>query len=178
VARAQFFRGIVFALLAGAGSVLVLLLAAPHWGYAGATAAIGLGAALFYPLFASANLRRGLLGCGLAGALSLPVAMFVSDPSIVLTLALVVLALCRSVCVFPRPFARALLAELLFLGLGLSLACFFYDGSLVGVAFATWAFWLIQAGFALTVTSTAKEEEPGDPFERAHAAAQAVLERR
>ncbi|HWA73517.1 MAG TPA: hypothetical protein VG937_14325 [Polyangiaceae bacterium] len=178
MARAQFFRGIVFALLAGAGSVLALLLVAPRWGYAGAAALWGLGAALLYPLFVSANLRRGILGSVLGAALSLPVAALVTDPSVVLTLALVVLALCRSVCVFPRPFARALLFELFFLGLGLALACFFQDGSLVGVAFATWAFWLVQAGFALTVTSSVKGEELGDPFERAHAAAQAVLERR
>lgn len=178
MARAQLARGIVFALLAGAGSVLALLLAAPHWGYGGAAALLGLGAALLYPLFVSADLRRGLLGSGLAAALSLPVAALVSNPSVTLTLALVVLALCRSVCVFPRPFARALLLELLFLGSGLALAGFFYDGSLAGIAFATWAFWLAQAGFALTVTSSAKAEQPGDPFERAHAAAQAVLERR
>jgi hypothetical protein len=179
MARAQFLRGIVFALLAGAGSVLALLFVAPRWGYGGAAAAmLGLGAAVLHPLFVSANLRRGLLGSALAAALGLPVAALVTSPSVVLTLALVVLALCRSVCVFPRPFARALLLELFFLGLGLALACFFYDGSLVGVAFATWAFWLVQAGFALTLTSSAKAEEPGDPFERAHAAAQALLERR
>jgi len=178
MARSQLFRGIVFALLAGASSVLTLLLIAPRWGYEGAAALLGLGAALLYPLFVSADLRRGLLGSGLAAALSLPVAALISSPSVVLTLALVVLALCRSVCVFPRPFARALLFELFFLGSGLALACLFYDGSLVGSAFATWAFWLVQAGFALTATSSVKPEEPGDPFERAQAAAQAVLERR
>jgi hypothetical protein len=178
MARAQFVRGIVFALLAGAGSVLALLLTAPRWGYGGAAALLGLGAALLYPLFVSADLRRGLLGSGLAAALSLPVAALVSNPSVVLTLALMVLALCRSVCVFPRPFARALLFELFFLGSGLGLASFFYDGTLAGIAFAIWAFWLVQAGFALTITSAAKAEEPGDPFERAQAAAHAVLERR
>lgn len=178
MARAQLFRGLVFALLAGTGSVLALVLSAPRWGHEGALAALGLGAVLLHPLFVSADLRRGLRGSGLAAALSLPVAALVSNPSVVSTLALVVLALCRSVCVFPRPFARALFLELLFLGLGLALAGFFYDGSLAGVAFATWAFWLVQAGFALTISSGTKAEEPGDPFERAHAAAQAVMERR
>jgi hypothetical protein len=178
MARAQFLRGLVFALLAGAGSVLALLLIAPRWGYGGSAAVLGLGAALLYPLFVSAELRRGLLGSALAAIVSLPLAALVRSPDLVLALALVVLALCRSVCVFPRPFARALLLELAFLGLGLALACFFYDGSLEGVAFASWAFWLVQAGFALTVSSSAKPEEPGDAFERAHAAAQAVLERR
>lgn len=178
MARSQFFRGLVFALLAAAGSVFALLLTPASWGYGGAAAVLGLGAALLYPLFVSTDLRRGLLGSALATALSLPVAALVSNPSVVLTLALGVLSLCRSVCVFPRPFARALLLELLFLGLGLALAAFFYDGSLTGVAVATWVFWLVQAGFALTVTSTTKVEEPGDAFERANAAAQAVLERR
>jgi hypothetical protein len=178
MARVQIFRAVVFALLAGAGSVLALLLAAPRFDHDGSVALLGLGAALLYPLFASANLRRGLAGSALAALLSLPVAALVRDPGVVVTLALVVLGLNRSVCVFPRPFARALLLELIFLGFGLALASFFYDGSLAGVAFATWAFWLVQAGFALTVSSSVRPQEPADPFERAQAAAQAVLERR
>ncbi len=177
MARSRFFRSIVFAVLAGACSVFWLLLLAPSVGYGGASALSATAAVVLYPLVASGDLRSGLKGGLLSAALLLPAALATGD-SVLLTLALLVLGLCRGVCVFPRPFARALVLELLFLGVGLLLAAFFYDGSLEGIAFATWAFWLVQAGFALTLTSVVPKAEALDPFERAQAAAAAVLERR
>lgn len=176
--RSRFLRGLGFALLAGGGSVLWLLVAAGPYGYARAAALWFLFCVVLHPLAASARGREGGGAMALALALGAPIALAGANSSVTLALALVVLALTRSARLYRRPFARALLFELVFLGAGLLLAVFFYDGGLAGVAFASWAFWLVQAGFALTATSSSDRDPPADAFERAHAAAVAVLERR
>jgi hypothetical protein len=103
----------------------------------------------------------------LAGA---PVAIFALAP--------VILAIARSAFIYPRPFARALVYELLVNGLATIAALVLYDRSAIGAAFSLWSFWLVQAGFALVPGAAHACADPIDPFDRAHAAAIAVLERR
>jgi len=170
--RSNFFRGLAFALAAGAAAPFGLFLAGGQRGIGNSM----LFAVVLYLLFAHDNLRRGLGAGALALVLGVPFALFLRDPNVLTLLSLVTLALCRSAVLYPRPFARALAWELVFMGTGALGAFVWWDWSAVGVCLSTWSFWLIQSAFALTVTSSAgRDEAPSDPFERAHAAAEAVL---
>ena len=112
----------------------------------------------------------------LAVALGLPCALLVQDRFVVVALAGVILALARSAVLYPRPFARALLAEVTFLGLGVFVALIWTDLGSAGILFMAWSFWLVQAGFALLAPSVlSTQEAPTDPFERAQRRAEAVF---
>ena len=146
-------RGLVFALIAGLGLPCYALLVAP-------------------------TLRRGVVALLLSAALVAPVALVDPGPRVVFVLTPFVLGIVRSAILFPRPLARALFLELCVSGLALALSAFFQDASLVGETFAVWAFWLVQAGFALAPgEAQPAQENEGDAFEDARARALAVLER-
>ena len=172
MARSKFFRGLAFALAAGAAAPFALFSAGGQRGIGNSV----LFAVVLYLLLAHDNLRRGVAASALALVLGVPFALFLREPNVLIALALVTLGLCRSAVLYPRPFVRALACELFFVGAGALGAFVWFDWSAVGVCLSTWSFWLVQAGFALTATSSAaREEGPSDPFERAHAAAEAVL---
>ena len=171
MARHSFVRGLVFALVAG----LLSPFFASSWGASG----IGGGAlvAVFIHLIVVApELGRGVRAAALAAALGLPCALLVQDRFVVVALAGVILALARSAVLYPRPFARALVAEVTFLGLGVFVALIWTDLGSAGVLFMAWSFWLVQAGFALLAPSApSTQEAPMDPFEQAQRRAEAVL---
>jgi hypothetical protein len=178
--RLSFLRGLVFALVAGLGVVLWLTIAGPLIGYARAASLYGLALLPGYALAVAPSLRRGAGGFLLAAALVWPAAFFAPGPRLVFVLAPFVLGIVRSALLFPRPFARALLLEGCCSGLAVALAVLFHDASVVGTTFAIWAFWLVQAGFALAPGEPgATAPAPvGDPFDAARDRAFAVLERR
>lgn len=167
MARHSFLRGLVFALVAG--------LLSPIFGARG----FGGGAlvAVFIHLIVVApDPRRGMRAGALAAALGLPCALLVQDRFVVVALAGVILALARSAVLYPRPFARALVAEVMFLGLGVFVALIWTGLGSAGILFMAWSFWLVQAGFALLAPSAPSTQEvPTDPFEQAQRRAEAVL---
>jgi hypothetical protein len=176
--RLSLMRGLVFALIAGLGVMFWLLLAGPVLGYARAAALYGLGLLPWYALSVAPTLRLGATAFLLAAVLVVPAAFFDPGPRLVLALTPFVLGIVRSAMLFPRPFARALFLELCVSALALCLAAFFHDASVVGTTFAVWAFWLVQAGFALGPGEPQRGREDPDPFEAAHARALAMLDRR
>jgi hypothetical protein len=178
--RLGFLRGLGFALVAGLGVLLWLTIAGPLIGYARAASLYGLALLPGYALVVAPNLRLGAGGFLLAAALALPAAFFAPGPRLVLVLTPFVLGIVRSAILFPRPFARALFLEACCSVLALGLAALFHDASVVGTTFAIWAFWLVQAGFALAPgePGPAAAAPTGDPFDAARARALAVLERR
>jgi hypothetical protein len=175
--RLSLMRGLVFALIAGLGAMFWLLLVGPVIGYARAAALYGLGLLPWYALSVAPTLRLGAAGFLLAALLVVPVAFFDPGPRLALALTPFVLGIVRSAISFPRPFARALFLELCVSALAVALAAFFHDTSVVGTTFAVWAFWLVQAGFALAPGEPQRAREDADAFEAAHARAIAVLER-
>jgi predicted membrane metal-binding protein len=176
--RLSLLRGLVFALIAGLGVMFWLQIAGPSVGYARATALYGLGLLPCYALTVAPVLRRGVVACALSVALVAPVAVMEPGSRLVFALTPFILGIVRSAVLFPRPFARALFLELCVSGLALLLAAFFHDASVVGVTFAVWVFWLVQAGFALAPgEAQAAQQDADDAFEVARARALAVLER-
>ncbi|MFZ5892573.1 MAG: hypothetical protein ACOY0T_16060 [Myxococcota bacterium] len=175
MARSSLFRGVAFALVAGACAPFVSLVLALSTNYP-----VTLASLLAVPLYlsvVSSDLRRGVRAGSLAMMLALPCAFLVRDDAALFALSLVILSICRSSVLHPRPFARALFLEPVFIGLGVAGSAIWWDGGgSLRIAFATWSFWLVQAGFTLTAASTTPAEAfPADPFERACAAAEAVL---
>ncbi len=152
--RLSFLRGLVFALVAGLVVVLWLTIAGPLIGYARAASLYGLALLPGYALAVAPSLRRGAGGFLLAAALVSPAAFFAPGPRLAFVLTPFVLGIVRSAILFPRPLARALFLEGCCSVLAVALATLFHDASVVGTTFAIWAFWLVQAGFALA---------PGEP---------------
>lgn len=176
--RPSFLRGLVFALFAGLGAFLWLILAGPFLGYARAATWYGLGLLPGYALVIAPDLRRGVSAFLLASALAVPAALIAPGPLYVFAIAPFVLGIVRSTVLFPRPFARALFLEACCNLLAVAVAAFFHDASVVGTTFALWGFWLLQAGFGLAPGEPqSRPEGQGDPFEVARARALAVLER-
>jgi hypothetical protein len=178
--RLSLLRGLGFALFAGLGVMPWLIVAGPLVGYARAGTLYGLALLPGYALAVAPSVRLGVVGLLLAAALALPAAVVAPGPPFVFALTPFVLGILRSAILFPRPFARALFLEAGCSLLALGLAAFFHDAGIVGAAFATWAFWLVQAGFALAPGDPGPpgEREVGDPFDTARARALAILERR
>lgn len=177
--RPTFARGLSFAALAGLGAPLFLLLTAPRFGYGPASATYALALLVVYPPFVASSLRRGALGAALAVLLVAPVAVLRPDALVALAVTPFVLGVVRGAVLFPRPFARALAYEMGLAAASGLVAALFYEPGLVGVSLSAWGFWLVQAGYALVPGRPPRFAEAGvDPFEQAHAAALAVLERR
>jgi hypothetical protein len=178
--RLSWLRGLTFALVAGLGILLWLSMAGPSIGDARAAALYGLALLPGYALAVAPSARLGASAFLLAAVLALPAALFAPGPRFVFALTPFVLGIVRSAILFPRPFARALVLEACCSVLAVSLAVFFQDSSRVGTTFAIWAFWLVQAGFALAPGEprAAPPSQVGDPFDAARARALAVLERR
>lgn len=178
--RLGFLRGLGFALVAGLGILLWLTIAGPLVGYSRAASLYGLALLPAYALAVAPSLRLAVGACLLAAVLVLPAAFFAPGPRLVFVLTPFVLGIVRSAILFPRPFARAVFLEACCSVLAVGLAVVFHDGSAVGTTFAIWAFWLVQAGFALAPgePGAAPPAAVGDPFDAARARALAVLERR
>lgn len=178
--RLSLLRGVLFALVAGLGALLWLTLAGPLLGYARAAALYGLALLPGYALAVAPSVRRGAGAFLLAAALVLPAGLLATGPRFVFVLTPFVLGIVRSAILFPRPLARALFLEACCNLLAVGVAVFFHDASAVGMTFAIWGFWLVQAGFALAPgePAAAPLTPGGDPFEAARARALAILERR
>lgn len=178
MARLSFVRGLVFALIAGLGAVFWMLFWAPFGVTERAAALYALGLLPLHALCLAPTLRRGAAALLLTLVLMLPVALFRPDPLLVAVVSPFLIGIVRSVVLYPRPFARAVFLELIFNSAALLAAALFYDRGLVGTAFAIWAFWLVQAAFALAPGEARHRDTAlGDPFDTAHTAAVAVLER-
>ncbi|HET9934606.1 MAG TPA: hypothetical protein VFQ35_28070 [Polyangiaceae bacterium] len=170
MARNSLLRGLAFALVAGTTAPFLVFAAGLP------VASVALCTVVVHLLVVAPNLRRGLHAAALASALALPCALFVSDQLTGIALGAVILGLCRSALLYPRSFARALVAELAFLGVGSVSALIWAGTAFVGVPLMTWSFWLVQAGFVLfQPDSRGSGDVPADPFERAQRLAEAVL---
>ncbi|HWO12164.1 MAG TPA: hypothetical protein VNN80_21865 [Polyangiaceae bacterium] len=178
--RLSLLRGLLFALVAGLGVLLWLSVAGPLIGSARAASLYGLALLPGYALAVAPDVRRAAGAFLLAAALALPVSFFATGPRFVFVLTPFVLGIVRSAILFPRPFARALFLEACCSLLAVGVAVFFHDASAVGMTFAVWGFWLVQAGFALAPgePAAAPLAPAGDPFEAARDRALAILERR
>jgi len=170
---------LVFAGCATLGTLVWVTTTASLFGYGGASAFCALGWVVFHPLFVAPSVERGAAGAALAFVLATPVAWLMPPPLVALALTPLLLGIVRSALLYAQPFARALLVES---GLGLAsllAIVFFYDGGLLGTVLAAWAFWLVQSAFALIPReSRPPDDRPVDPFDRAHAAALTILDRR
>ena len=176
--RLGLLRGVVFALIAGLGVLFWSLVVGPIVGREPAAALYGVALVPLYALVVAPNLRRGVAALLLAAVLALPVLCFDSGPKLALAVTPFVLGIVRSALLCPRPLVRALFLELCVSVAALLVAAFFHDPSPIGTTFAVWAFWLVQAGFALTPGEPEPALEPaGDRFDVARARALAILER-
>jgi len=127
----------------------------------------------------SDDLRRGVRASALAALLILPGLVFVSDRDTAMAWSMVALGLCRSCLVYPRSFGRALFTELAWNGAALLAAVALLGPFPLNLALASWGFWLVQAGFLLSVSSSRVAGPAAlDAFERAKAAAEAVMNHR
>ncbi len=178
--RLSLARALGFALVACLGFMFWQILAGPLIGEARAATLYGLALLPGYALAVAPSVRSGVTACLLSTLLALAAAVFAPGPTFVAALTPFVLGIVRSAILFPRPFARALFLEVCCSVLALGLARFFHDSSSVGTTFSIWAFWLIQAGFALAPgdAKSSGAEPVGDAFEAARARALALLERR
>nr|PZN27043.1 MAG: hypothetical protein DIU78_06135 [Pseudomonadota bacterium] len=165
-------------MVAGLGAPLWLLLTAPRLGYEGGSALYALGLLVVYPPFVSPDRRRGVVAAVLAALLAAPVALLRPDALVVLAVVPLVLGVVRGAVLFPRPLARTLAYEMVFAFASLLVVAILYEPGLFGVTLSAWGFWLVQAGHALVPGDRAVNESETDPFERAHAAALAILDRR
>jgi hypothetical protein len=178
VRRLGLLRGILFAVFAGLGVLFWSLVIGPIVGRGPAAAIYALALVPLYAITVAPNLRLGAIAFSLAAALALPVLCFDPVPRLALAITPFVLGIIRSTVLFPRPLARALFLELGVSALALLVAAVFHDPSPIGTTFAVWAFWLVQAGFALAPGEPAPGRQAvGDRFELAHARALAILER-
>lgn len=175
--RLGLLRGVVFALIAGLGVLFWSLVVGPIVGREPAAALYAVALVPLYALVVAPNPRRGAAASLLAAALALPVCLD-TGPKLALAVTPFILGIVRSALLFPRPLVRALFLELAVSAAALLVAAFFHDPSPIGTTFAVWAFWLVQAGFALAPGEAAPPREAAtDRFERARARALAILER-
>jgi len=178
VRRLGLLRGVLFALIAGLGVLFWSLVVGPIIGREPAAAFYAVALVPVYALVVAPNVRRGVAALSLAAALALPVLCFDTGPKLALAVTPFVLGIVRSAVLFPRPLVRALFLELCVSVAALLVAAFFHDPSPIGTTFAVWAFWLVQAGFALAPGEPAPAREAAaDRFELARARALAILER-
>lgn len=177
--RPSMLSSLVFAACAALGTFLWVLCTAPFFGYGGATATWALGLAVLHPLFVAPDAQRRFAATVLAFSVAVPVACLEPPPLTAFAVMALLLGVCRSAILHPEPFARALLVEAAFGTAGFTALVLCYDGSLAGSVFGLWSFWLIQVGFSLIPEEPSFSDERGvDAFERAHAAALALLDRR
>lgn len=174
--RPSLLRGVGFALVAALGAIPWWLVVGSWLGDAAAVSSYWLILVVAQPVFVSTRLRRGLVAACVAAALTLIAALFAPAPESAALVVPVVLGVVRSGILYPRPLARALWLEVAFTVAGVFPALWFYDDSAFGLAFASWAYWLVQAAFALTSDGGRQEAPRVDPFTSAHTAAIQVLE--
>ncbi len=172
-----FARSIVFAAVAALATAAWLLVAAPLLDGRRALAVWLVALAATYLAGLVPGRRRGVAVA--FGALVAGVALLVVAPGlreVVLGLA-VVLGVGRSVFLYRRRPARAVVTEAVLLVGGLVLAAWLGGPSLHGVVLAVWGFLLVQSGFFLVPGASAQTGlgSGADPFEAAHARALALL---
>jgi hypothetical protein len=169
-------RRLLFALLAGLGTLPWQLLFAPGVGYGCSFGSYMLMLAIAAPLFQAPSLRRGCAAAGLTALVLVPIALATPTPLGALFAGLCMLGVGRSALCYRRPLARALGVEL---GLALGatfIAALLYDARLFGSALAVWAFWLVQSAFALLPGRTESvDATSGDAFDDARDAAERLL---
>ncbi|HEV7733175.1 MAG TPA: hypothetical protein VGR62_13475 [Candidatus Binatia bacterium] len=172
-----FARSILFAAVAAMATAACLLMAAPLLGGRRVLALwlVALTAAYLSGLVP--DRRRGVaaaFGALVAGATLLVIAPGLHE--VVLGLA-VVLGVGRSVFLYRRRPARAVVVEAVLLVGGLVLVAWLGGPSLHGVVLAVWGFLLVQSGFFLVPGASGRRafEGAADPFEAAHARALALL---
>ena len=170
MARSSLWRGLAFALLAGTTLPLFVWQLPYSYGYG------LLLAVIVHVAVVASSLRDALRASVLAAFLAAPCALFIRDQLLISALAVVILGLVRGAVLYPRPFLRALLLELVVSGLAILVALIWLGDGAFAMALSGWSFWLVQSGFSLTVTSAKTSPElPLDAFERAQQLAEAVL---
>jgi hypothetical protein len=168
--RNSLLRGLVFALVAGCLSSWVSFSVPGDYGYA------LLSAVVAHLVVVAPNLKRGVRASAFSACLAFTAALFVRDQLLLTALGLVILGLARSALLYPRPFLRAVLVEMFFVGSGVVAVMAWVGAGRLGLALSNWSFWLVQSAFVLSAAGVkAIPELPMDPFERAQQIAEAVL---
>lgn len=136
-----------------------------------------LAAATVYAAALAPRPSRALAAGALAGALGGIFLLLARDVGDVAVGAGLAIGVTRSGLLYRRPAARAIALETLLLGGGLLVARALFAPGLLGTALSLWGFLLVQSPFFLV--GPLRERRPeggGDPFERARARAEAILE--
>lgn len=177
----SFFRSVLFSLAAAGAALPWWTLARPFLGGARSLSIYLVAVMAAYLAGLAAERSRRLATFVVAGAVGSFVALAAhSFTELAIGLA-VVLAVGRSVFLYPTSAARAVAIELALTGGGLVFARFLAGGALVSIVLSLWGFFLVQSLYFLfgTATSTRSREEGRhpDPFEDVHGRAIALLER-
>lgn len=174
--RPSFASEVLFAALAGALSIAVLLALAPLVGAAGALSGVMVLAAAAGAAWIGQGLRRRCLGFLLVAGGGLLAACLAPSLAVAAVLIALLYGLVRSLLHRRQPALRAVLLEVLLLGGGLAAAAWIFGSGLWGLALAVWLFFLIQGLHGLMSTvPTAVAAAADDRFEQAAARIRILL---
>jgi hypothetical protein len=175
-----FSGGLLFAASAAAGVFPWLLVAAPIVGRFAALALYLVATLAAYLAAIAPDRPRGVRVATAAVVAGLAFAASASSIAVLAVTLAAVLAVGRSVFLYVRSPARAVLVEAALFAGGLSFARFLAGGPVFAVALAVWGFFLVQSLYFLVTDArprTIARRHP-DPFEDAHARALALLDDR
>ena len=177
--RASSFSGsLLFAALAGLGTVAWMIAASPLAGVSWALGLYSLGTAVAYLVWIAPSWPRGLAAGTGAGVAALAVAVLAPMPTGAVMGAAAILAAARSGFLFRGRPARAFVAEGVLAGGGLALAGVLAGSTFLSLGLAFWGYFLLQSLFFLIggIAERPADEPRLDPFEVARRRALALME--
>ena len=168
-----------YAFVAGLAAVAWTLFATPWLGRPMALAMFVTVSITFYLLSIAPTWRRGVRAAALCAGVSVLTWIALPIPGVMLLASAAALAVGRSGLLHRSRPARALVTEVALLAFGLAFARGLYGGGALDVGLAVWGFFLLQSTFFLLGDQRHAQPSavPGDPFERAQAKMEEVLER-
>ncbi len=171
-------RTLAYGVVAALASIPWTMILGPFVGRSWALAGFCLAAAALYAAILAPTRARGAAVAAAAGLAAAVVAILATRPSEAILGAALILTVARGGFLYRGKPARTLLIEgILILG-GLLFARALAGPTLLGAAFAVWAFFLVQSLFFLAggVRERESDEPQVDPFERARKRALALME--
>ncbi len=176
--RAPLWGSLVFGAVAALGSIPWTIATGPFFGRAWTLAGYCLAAVVLYVVAIAPSWSRGIAIGTFAALAGGAVAVLATSPAEAILGAALILSVARSGFLYRAAPVRALLLEAALTIGGLLFACALAGPTLLGSAFAVWAFFLVQSLFFLAggVAERAPEEPAVDPFERARKQAVVLME--
>jgi hypothetical protein len=174
----SFSGSVLFAALAAGGVLPWLLVARPIAGAYAALALYLVATVAAYLGAAAPERPRGLVATMLAAVAGVAVACVARSVTELAIGLGIVLAVGRSVFLYGRPRARAVVVESLLVGGGLLFARFLAGRSAFAIVLPLWGFFLVQSLYFVAgdVRAFGKAGGHPDPFEDARARALALLD--